>query len=223
MSRFYAVLAAVALIAGVLIWKGSRAGPNESAPPNAPTVPINAADSAFPGYVLGSDSAPVEVEEYADLQCPHCGEFSVVQFPTIREQLINTGRLRWRFRDFPLQFQWSRLSALAGQCAGEQGKFWEMADALYQAQADWGRSSRNPSGRFRDIARQIGLDGSRFDACLDSRRYDGRIEASRLQGEAKGVSGTPTFFVNGRLHDFPGGATSDAMQKVVDSVTAARH
>jgi len=223
MSRFYAVLVAVALIAGVLIWKGSRAGASEAATSNAPPVPINAADSAFPGYVLGSDTAPVEVVEYADLQCPHCGEFSVVQFPTIREQLINTGRLRWRFRDFPLQFPWSRLSALAGQCAGEQGKFWEMADALYQAQADWGRSSRNPSSRFRDMARQIGLDGSRFDACLDSRRYEGRIEASRLQGEAKGVSGTPTFFVNGRLHDFPGGATSDAVQKVVDSVSAARH
>src|SRR5262245_34444431 len=138
MSRFYALLAAVAVIAGYLIWKGSRPGGagEAAATPASQAVAVTAADSAFPGYVMGSDTAPVEVMEFADLQCPHCGEFAVVQFPTIREQLINTGRVRWRFRDFPLNFPWSRLSALAGQCAGEQGKFWEMADAMFQAQAD---------------------------------------------------------------------------------------
>jgi len=112
MNRFYLLLTAVALVAGVLIWKGTQSGPVET-PAGGTPVAFTAADRAFPGYVLGSDSATVEVMEFADLQCPHCGEFAVVQFPTIREQLINTGRLRWRFRDFPLDFPWSRVSALA--------------------------------------------------------------------------------------------------------------
>src|SRR5215510_4929223 len=162
MNRFYLLLVLVAAVAGVLMWVGSRSGSGDvSATSAGAPVVVTAADSAFQGYVLGSATAPVEVVEYADLQCPHCGEFAVVQFPTIREQLINTGRVRWRFRDFPLNFPWSRLSALAGQCAGEQSKFWEMANAMFQAQADWGRSTRNPSGKFRDMARQLGLDGAR--------------------------------------------------------------
>lgn len=220
MRRFYGLLVAVAVVAGVLIWKGTQPAPSEAPAGDGPPVAFTAADSAFRGFMLGSDSAPVEIVEYADLQCPHCGEFAVVQFPTIREQLINTGRVRWWFRDFPLNFPWSRVSALAGQCAGEQGKFWEMADAMFQAQSDWGRSNKNPSSRFRDMARRIGLDGGRFDACLDSRRYDGRLEASKAQGVALGVGGTPTFFVNGRMKT-DNNISSDRFLQIVDSAIAA--
>jgi protein-disulfide isomerase len=220
MKRFYGLLVAVAVVAGVLIWKGTRPGPGEASTAGAPPVAFTAADSAFRGYAQGSDSAPVEIVEYADLQCPHCGEFAVVQFPTIREQLISTGRVRWRMRDFPLNFSWSRVSALAAQCAGEQGRYWEMVDAMYQAQSDWGRSTKNPSGQFRDMARRVGVDGNRFDACVDSHRYDGRIEASRAQGQALGVSGTPTFFVNGRMKT-DNNLSSDRFQQIVDSAIAA--
>jgi len=220
MKRFYGLLAAVAVVAAVLIWKGSQGGPSDVAATGGAPVAMTAADSAFQGYALGSDSAPVEIVEYVDMQCPHCGEFAVVQFPTIREQLINTGRVRWRVRDFPLNFPWSRTAALAAQCAGEQGRFWEMADAMFQAQSDWGRSTRNPAGRFRDMARRVGLDGGRFDACLDSQRYAGRLEASKAEGVALGVGGTPTFFVNGRLKT-DNDISSDRFQRIVDSAIAA--
>jgi protein-disulfide isomerase len=218
MKRFYALLGLVAVVAGILIWKGSRPQTAAVAASDGPPATVTAADSAFRGFTLGSDSAPVEVVEYADFQCPHCAEFAVVQFPTIRDQLINAGRVRWRFRDFPLGFPWSRLSALAAQCAGEQGKFWEMSDALYQRQADWGRNPKNPGSMFRDLARAAGADGGKFDACMDAQRYAGRLEASHQEGIARGVGGTPTFFINGRLRDFPRGATSDAFQAVVDSI-----
>jgi protein-disulfide isomerase len=223
MNRFYLVLGMVAVVAAVLIWKGSQAGTG-AAPSSAdgPPATVTAADSAFRGYSLGSDSAPVEVVEYADFQCPHCGEFAVVQFPTIRDQLITPGRVRWRFRDFPLGFPWSRASALAAQCAGEQGKFWEMADALFQRQADWGRDSKSPTGLFRDFARSVGVDVAKYDACMDSQRYAGRLVASHNEGLARNITGTPTFFVNGRLHDFPRGATSDAFKALADSITGAR-
>jgi protein-disulfide isomerase len=225
MRPFYLLLALVAVVAGVLMWRASRSsGGDVSATPAEGPVVVTAADSAFPGYVLGSTTAPVEVVEFADFQCPHCGEFANVQFPTIREQLINTGQLRWRFRDFPLNFPWSRVSALAGQCAGEQGKFWEMEDALFQQQAAWGRSSSNPSAAFRDLARGIGVDLDKYNACMDSQRYAGRIEASHRDGAARGVTGTPTFFVNGRELDNNHFGNSDAFKNLVDSLTGkGRH
>lgn len=223
MKLFYLLLVLVAVVAGVFMWRGSRGGSGEvSATPASPVV-VTAADSAFPGYLLGSATAPVEVVEFADFQCPHCGEFANVQFPTIREQLINTGQLRWRFRDFPLGFPWSRISALAGQCAGEQGRFWEMEDALFQRQSEWGTSPRNPTGAFRDLARTIRLDLDKYNACMDSRRYAGRIEASRAEGMARGVTGTPTFFVNGRQLDNNRYGNSDAFKALVDSLTGKRH
>lgn len=219
MRRFYLVLGAVAVVAGVLMWRASRAGSGDvSASAAREPVVVTSADSAFKGFVLGSATAPVEVTEFADFQCPHCGEFANVQFPTIKEQLINTGRLRWRFRDYPLDFPWSRIAALAGQCVGEQGKFWEMEDLLFQRQSDWGTSSRNPSGAFRDLARGIGVDLGKYNDCMDSRRYAGRVEASHLEGAALGVTGTPTFFVNGRELDGRRYANSDAFKALVDSL-----
>ncbi|HKE89794.1 MAG TPA: thioredoxin domain-containing protein [Gemmatimonadales bacterium] len=220
MNRFYLLLVLVAVVAGVLMWVGSRgaSGDVSATSAGAPVV-VTSADSAFQGYVLGSATAPVEVVEYADLQCPHCGEFANVQFPTIREQLINTGQLRWRFRDFPLNFPWSRLSALAGQCAGEQGKFWEMEDMMFQRQSAWGSSSRNPTAAFRDLARGAGADLDKYNACMDSQRYAGRVEASHREGVARGVTGTPTFFVNGRQLDNNRFGNSDAFQHLVDSLT----
>jgi protein-disulfide isomerase len=225
MRPFYLLLVLVAVVAGVLMWRSSRSsgGDVSATAVDAPTF-VTAADSAFPGYVLGSATAPVEVLEFADFQCPHCGEFANVQFPTIREQLINTGQLRWRFRDFPLNFPWSRVSALAGQCAGEQGKFWEMEDVLFQRQSGWGTSSRNPTAAFRDLARSIGVDLDKYNACMDSQRYAGRIEASHREGVARGVTGTPTFFVNGRELDNTRFGNSDAFKNLVDSLTGkGRH
>ena len=225
MRPFYLLLVLVAVVAGVLMWRASRSSGSDvsATAPGAPAF-VTAADSAFQGYVLGSATAPVEVVEFADFQCPHCGEFANVQFPTIRDQLISTGRLRWRFRDFPLNFPWSRVAALAGQCAGEQGKFWEMEDALFQQQAAWGRSSSNPTSAFRDLARGIGADLDKYNACMDSQRYAGRIEASHRDGMARGVTGTPTFFVNGRELDNTRFGNSDAFKNMVDSLTGkGRH
>lgn len=223
MKRFYLLLAVVAVVAVVFMWRGSQGGSGDASATTAgAAVPVSAADSAFKGFVLGQETAPVEVVEYADFQCPHCGEFANVQFPTIKDQLINTGRLRWRFRDYPLGFPFSRISALAGQCAGEQGKFWEMEEALFQRQGDWGTTSRNPAAAFRDMARGIGVDLDKYNACMDSQRYAGRVEASHQEGAALGVNGTPTFFVNGRELDGRRFGNSDAFKTLVDSLTSGK-
>src|SRR5947207_5271540 len=158
MKGFYLVLVAVAVIGGGALWYGSLRSP---APPAAPVasapLPVAAAD-AFHGYTLGSDSAPIEVTEYSDFECPFCASFATVQMPVIREQLLAPAKLRWRFRDFPLpSHKYSRYAALAAQCAGEQGKFWEMHDQLFNNH-QWAQTGKNPRSLFRDFARAIGLD-----------------------------------------------------------------
>lgn len=223
MKRFYALLALVAIVAVVLIWKSTQTGSGAAlTPADASPVAVSAADSAFPGHFLGSDSAPVEITEYADFQCPHCGQFAVVQFPTIRQQLINTGLVRWRFRPFPLGWRWSVPSALAAECAGEQHQYWEMADALFEHQAEWVNTTKGALGKFRDYAGSIGLDLDAYDACMDAQRYAGRIEASHDAGVAHGVDGTPTFFANGVRLDVNRYGNSDAFKTLVDSLTKGR-
>lgn len=220
MNRFYLLLVGVAVAAGALLWLGSRSktGSGPAVGPDS-EVTITASDSAFRGHVLGSDSAPVEVVEFADFQCPHCAEFAVVQFPTIREQLINTGRVRWRFMEYPLGFTYSGISAMAAECAADQGKFWGMESALFTQQSQWARGGKNPMGQFRDMAQGIGLDLETFNRCMADERPAGRIEWSRQVGIAQGVNATPTFLVRGVRVNI---ATSDGFQALVDSLTAGR-
>ncbi len=218
MKGFYALLAAVAVIGGGALWYGSRSRP--APPPAQSATPPPAVADGFRGYTLGSDAARIEVTEYSDFECPFCASFAAVQMPVIREQLIATGRVRWRYRDFPLPVhQYSRYAALAAQCAGEQGKFWEMHDQLFQHH-EWAQTRKNPRSLFRGFAASVGLDLEKYDACLDSQRYAGRIQASLEEGQRAGVQGTPTFFVNGKRFD--GRAASDAFKTIVDSLTRTR-
>lgn len=216
MRRFYVLLGAVAVIGAGVLWYGSREQP--AAAPSTPR-PVAARDG-FKGYTLGSSSARIEITEYSDFECPFCASFATVQMPVIRQQLIAPGKVRWRFRDFPLpSHAYSRYAALAAQCAGEQGKFWEMHDQLF-ANRQWAQTGRNPSGLFRSLAAAIGVGLDKYDACMDSQRYAGRIEASLEEGEALGVNGTPTFFVNGKR--FSGHDSSDDFKALVDSLTKKR-
>lgn len=216
MKRFYLLVGAVALVGGAFLAYAARRTPAAGSLAAGGPAPVAATDG-FRGYTLGIDSARVEVIEYSDFECPYCARFASVQMPAIREQLVATGKVRWRYRDFPLPVhQYSRYASLAAQCAGEQGKFWEMHDQLFFNHS-WAQTGKNPRGLFRDFAKAIGLDLDKYDACMDSQRYAGRIEASRQEGEALGIPGTPTFFVNCRRYE--GDATSDAFKALVDSLT----
>ena len=219
MSRFYMMLGAIAFIgAGVLFWLAQRGG-SVSIPAN---VTVLAADTAgFRGYIKGSPDAPVEITEYADYQCPACQDFAAVQMPTIEERLIRTGRVRWRYRDFPLDqiHPHARLAAHSAACADEQGKYWEQHQAIYTWQPDWTRSS-NASGIFRDYARANGLDLAQYDGCMSSAKYAGRIQASYNEGLAVGVGSTPTFLIGDRLH--PGKIPYDELRRLVDSIAPAQ-
>src|SRR5215210_985421 len=198
MNRFYAILAGVAVLGlGVLGYLLAKPA-TVSIPANVTVQPSDTA--GFRGYVKGAATAPVEIVEFADYQCPFCQTFATLQMPTIDERLIQTGRLRWRYRDFPLaQHSHARLAAHSAACADDQGKFWEQHHRIYEGQSEWAEA-RDATGIFRGYAEGLGLDLGRYDDCMTSHKYAGRIQASYDEAMRLGVSSTPTLLVGGRLY-----------------------
>jgi protein-disulfide isomerase len=216
MSRFYTLFGVIGVVGlaaiGYMAVKGSK----------RVSIPVDAAilatDTAgFRGYLLGSDSAPVEITEYADYQCPGCQSFETVQFPAVRRQLIETGRVRWRYRDFPLDdiHPNARMAAHSAACADDQGKYWEQHGLIYQGQAEWSPAG-NAVSIFQRYAQQAGLNMAEYNTCMESAKYAGRIQASRDEAINMGVNSTPTFLIAGRLYPF--NMNSDALRRLVDSL-----
>lgn len=218
MNRFFVVLAVVALVLGVTVFALLRTG--GGAPAAAAGPPPTVADDGFRGYTMGQGSAPVEITEYVDFECPVCASFATIQMPTIKQQLIDNGKVRWRFRDFPLPIhKYARFAAHAAQCAGAQGRYFEMQDQLFQHH-QWAQTGRDPSGLFRNLAQSAGVNLQAYDACMQAGKYAQRIEYSRQEGDSLRVDGTPTFFVNGRKRDFTRLPGSDDFKVIVDSAIA---
>ena len=217
-NRFYLLLGALAL-AGIaaLVYQVKK--------PKGVSIPANvtvlAADTAgFRGYLVGADSAAVEVSEYADYQCPACQSFETIQFPAVREQLIATGKVRWRYRDFPLEMHPNaRVAAHAAACAADQGKYWEMHAAIYDRQMEWA-DSRSAASLLSQLAGTLGMDRGGFDACMSSAKYAGRIQASLDEGIRLGVGSTPTFLIAGRL--YLGAISSDSLRALIEHVQPPR-
>ena len=218
MNRFYAVFAAVAVMGvGALAYLLVKPA-TVSIPANVAIQPSDT--SGFRGYLKGSPDAPVEITEYADYQCPFCQTFATLQMPTIEDRLVRTGRVRWRYRDFPLQqHQFSRLAAHSAACADEQGKYWDQHQRIYEGQPEWS-VARDAGSIFRNYAQATGLDLNRYDACMKAGKYAGRIQASYNEGVQVGVASTPTLLVSGRL--YKGRFDSDAITKLVDSLAPRR-
>jgi len=146
---------------------------------------------------LGSPDAPVTVVEFSDYQCPHCRKFAQNIFPQLKEQFVDTGKVRWVMRDLPLRFHKNaRKAAQAAHCAGEQGKFWEMHDVLFAQAKKLGEENLPGYGQV------IGLDGAAFESCLASDRHLGEIDQSVEDAAAVRITGTPTFVVGKAANDW---------------------
>jgi len=160
----------------------------------------------------GADDAPVTIVEFTDYQCPYCHRAQA----TVDEVLSRyKGKVRLVHRDFPLEGH-SRAfpAARAARCAGEQGRFWE-----------YHRSLMTVNGSLDDVdltgrAKAAGLDPAKFGACIGSQRHDEEIRASFAQGEALGVTGTPAYFINGRL--LSGARPVESFAEVIDQELAGR-
>ena len=159
-----------------------------SAPPSQPEdTPVMVRLAGNPS--LGAPGAQLTLIEFSDYQCPFCRRFVETTLPELQRDYINTGKLRYVFRDFPLDrlHPQARKAAEAARCAGEQGKYWEMHDLLF-------RNQKALQVEFlTGYARQLGLKAPAFDACLAQGQYAPDIQQDLNEGTAAGVQGTPGF------------------------------
>jgi protein-disulfide isomerase len=181
---FYLALLGVG-IAGVaaILWATQR-DPNAGVVtlPSAPAVSASA-----PGYVRGDSAAPVEIVEYADFECPGCGQFATVTEPDVVKRLVETGQARYRVYLFPVNgsHRNSPAASLAAACADDQGKFWEMHDRIFAGQNDWNSfATDNPKSVLRGYAQAMGLDLAAWDQCYDGRKHVDRIAAHAQAAES---------------------------------------
>ena len=213
---FWVALGVLALlgIAG-LSWMASR--PKTQVTRLDPNLPAMKAE----GYLLGSPNAPVEVIEFADFECPACGQFATLTEPDVRTRLVNTGQVRVRYIDYPLPMHKNTWDAsLAAACANDQGKFWEMHDALFANQDRWnGEATRRPRGVIADLAKGIGLDMTKYGACMDADTHRAKIQSHLAEAEKRNIGQTPTFVFNGTV--VPGALAYDKFKAFVDQAPKA--
>ena len=144
---------------------------------------------------IGTDSAPITVIEYASMTCPHCAHFSETTFPELKKRYIDTGKVRFIFREFPLD-RLAFAGFLLARCVPSD-KYFPMIETLFAQQRDW--VVQSPLQPMRAIAKQAGVSQEAFDACLEDHKLIEGIEKVRSQAADKfGVNSTPTFFVNGK-------------------------
>lgn len=163
----------------------------------APPAPAASKDAVATGlHVRGPKSAPVTIEEFGDFQCPPCAIMSGLLKKGEEE---GKGTIRVVFRHFPLvTHAHAREAALAAEAAELQGKFWEMHDLLYKEQANWSKAEDAP-GLFNGYAGTLGLDLERFKKDVQNPEMAARIDADQKLGSSRGVTSTPTLFVNNVL------------------------
>ena len=214
---FYLALAVIAVAGiGALTWMSTR--PREQ----AALVPV---DSTLPkvasnGYVMGSASAPVEVIEFADFECPVCARFASITEPDVRARLVEPGIIRIRYIDYPLSMHRNTWQASrAAACADEQGKFWPMHDLLYQTQDQWnGQATRSPDDVFKRLGTQLGVNKQQFDSCIDSKKMQAKVQAHEQIALQHQAGGTPTFVIGGRMIMQP--LSYDEFKQLVDQALA---
>jgi len=169
--------------------------------------------------VLGPANAPVTIIEYASMTCGHCATFDIQTFPTLKSKYIDTGKVRFILREFPLDPLAAAAFMIARCAAGEDtNKYYAMVDTLFHQQKTW--AVREPLAPLKTIARQAGLSEQAFNACLSNQQMLDKLEAVRKDAVDKlGVKSTPTFFINGEKRE--GALSVEEISKAIDQYLKA--
>ncbi len=171
-----------------------QANPQQAAAPAAGTK-VNVSAGHFP--VKGDTKAKVTIVEFADFRCPFCEQFFTNTESQIISDYVNTGKVKFAFRNFAFLGPASVTAADATECANDQGKFWEYHDYLYKNQPAETDTSMYNTDTLTQAAVSLGMNGDTFRACLDGKKGEAKANADLADGQKAGVSGTPSFFVNG--------------------------
>jgi protein-disulfide isomerase len=182
--------------------KDSKANPvvaqNAQALPTTiptPAGPVNVAIGHYP--TQGDDNAKVTVIEFADFRCPFCEKWFTDVQSNLMNDYVNTGKVKFAFRNYAFLGPASTLAANAAECANEQGKFWDFHEYMYKNQPDESDTSMYTVDNLSQIAGQLGMDQSQFQSCLSANKYNNNVSQDLSDGQKAGVQGTPTTFING--------------------------
>ncbi len=206
-------LTGLAAFAGVSPWRliGSASAQSIAA---AVAKPSPLGDMA-----LGPENAKVTVVEYASMTCPHCAAFTINVFPKLKQEYIDTGKIRFIFREFPLDLKAAAGSMLARCVAkNDANKYFAVVDTLFKQQEQW--AAKNTVQELKLIGKQAGLSEESFNACLkDQQVLDGIKATQEYAADTLKVNSTPSFFVNGTL--VRGETSIEAFQKLIDPLLKA--
>jgi protein-disulfide isomerase len=179
------------------------------------------ADLAVPGplgdVALGPADAKVTIVEYASLTCSHCAAFHKETWPELKKRYVDTGRVRFILREFPLD-PLATAGFMLARCDGE-GKYYPITDLLFDQQRNWAFTDK-PLDALRAMMRQAGFSQEKFDACLKDQKLYDAVNAVKNRGmEQFRVDSTPTFFINGQRH--PGNLSIDELEKIIKPMLGA--
>lgn len=177
----------------------SQTAPAARAAERAPRrVVVNGVDLTGIGYDKGSPTAPVVVVDFSDFGCPFCASFTRETEPSIEREYVQTGKVFFKYVPFVTgMFPNGGQAARAGECAGEQGRFWAMHDTLYDEQGEW-KKAISPYAVFQRYATSLSLDRAAFSACYTRQEVHRRTQQANDAADRLGVRVTPSFVVNGR-------------------------
>jgi len=149
--------------------------------------------------VKGNPDATVTIVEFSDFQCPFCKRFHQTTLPLILENYVDTGKVKFVYRDFPIESlhpNGAIITALAAECADEQGMFWQYHDKIFQTQKNWERlAAKDVANELKTYAEELGLDTNQFNDCFDSGKYMDEVKNDLQDGSSYGITGTPGFFI----------------------------
>ncbi len=165
---------------------------------SAAPVPASAL-SECGGPACGQADAPVTIEIYSDFQCPYCKQADAI-LQQIAPQYISSGKARLVYKNIPIIGPESQPAAEAALCAGDQDKFWLYANYLFAHQGNENSGAFSRSN-LKAFASSLGLDTGQFNACLDSGKHTATVQQQAAEAQRLGVTGTPTFFINGKRYE----------------------
>jgi protein-disulfide isomerase len=191
-----AVVVAV-VAAGIFYLRSGPSQPNPNAPKTNPDIAELMKQGPLPDIALGSADAPNTIIEYASMTCPHCARFHNDIYPKLKEKDIDTGKVKFIFREFPLDGLAVAASMLA-RCAGPD-RFYPMIDGLFETQSTWAVPGEDGKKKLELIAKQAGFSKESFEKCLADKDLFNKIVKERQRANKEfGVDSTPTFFINGK-------------------------
>ncbi len=187
--------------------------PGQQLPPTTGKVEVKIGDSP----VLGKENAPVTIVEFSDYQCPFCGRHYTDTYGQIKKNYIDTGKVKIVFKDFPLTqiHPEAQKAAESARCVREQkgvDGYWKMHDKLFSNQQSLGVEN------YKKWAREIGVDGAKFDSCLTGGDFAKAVSDDQSYGASIGIQGTPGFFINGKI--VSGAQPYSVFQQAIDAELA---